>query len=347
MSKLRAAGVAGCLIMSALAGVGHASGGAVAHVGSQAVDATELDARAAPRIEEERRDEERAQRQAQLRFERNRQAALEEELGKLVDERVLALEAGARKSTTEKLLGAVKIPPVNDQDVRNFYDANRSRITQPLESVQARIKDYLQDQARASAQRRYLDSLRSKYHARIELAPLRETVPLDGPRRGPANAPVTLVEFSDFQCPFCGRYAPVVRQVMEKYPDRVQLIFHHLPLVKIHPNAQKAAEAAVCAQDQGRFWEMHDLMFAEQSKLAVDALKDKARRIGLDTGTFDRCLDEGKATEAVAKDVRDAEQLGIAGTPASFVNGRFLDGAVSAEELGALVEDELRRLPAP
>lgn len=324
-----------------------ALGAPVAHIGSQVVDASELEARTASRIDQERREEQRTLNQVKLRFERNREAVLEEELGKLVDERVLALEAGARHSTPAKLLGDLKVPAVTDQEVRAFFDANRARIAQSFESVQPRIKDYLQDQARTQAQRSFLDSLRTRYHARIDREPLRENVPLDGPRRGPADAPIILVEFSDFQCPFCGRYEPVIRQVMKKYPDQVQLIFHNLPLASIHPHAQKAAEAAVCAGNQGKFWEMHDLMFAEQASLDVKALKDKARRIGLDTSQFDQCLDGGKAVDAVARDVGEAENLGLSGTPASFVNGRYVDGAVSADELSALIEDELQRRTRP
>lgn len=338
--------VALCLTFAAFACEALAGNGPVAHIGTQAIDASELEQRAASQIETERQDEERAVQLAKLRFDRNRQAALEQELGALIDERVLALEAGARKSTPEKLLGGVAIPPITESQVRSFYDANQAHISQPFDAVQARIKDYLQDQVRGTARRQYLDSLRSRYHARVELEPLRETVPLDGPRLGPADAPITLVEFSDFQCPFCGRYAPVVKQIMQRYPDRIQLVFHHLPLVKIHSNAQKAAEAAVCAKNQDRFWQMHDLLFAEQSSLDIAALKDKARRIGLDTNVFDRCLDDGKAADIVARDVHAAGQLGIAGTPASFVNGRFVDGAVSADELAAIIEDELRRKQA-
>lgn len=324
-----------------------ASGAPVAQIGSQVVDASELEARAASRIDQERRDEQRTLNQAKLRFERTRQAVLEEELGKLVDERVLALEAAARRSTPAKLLDDLKAPAVTDQDIHTFFDANRARISQPFESVRDRIKDYLQDQSRTRTRRSYLDSLRVRYHARMEFDPLREAVPVDGPRRGPADAPITLVEFSDFQCPYCGRYEPVIRQVMQKYPGRIQLIFHHLPLVAIHPNAEKAAEAAVCAQDQGKFWEMHDLMFAEQASLDVKALKDRARRIDLDTNRFDQCLDGGKAADAVARDVAEAEKLGLSGTPASFVNGRYVDGAVSVDDLGALIEDELQRKTRP
>lgn len=338
---------AGLLLAGLVLPLACAFGAPVAYIGSQAVDASELEARGASRIDQERRDEQRTLNQAKLRFERNRQAVLEEELGKLVDERVLALEAGARHSTPAKLLDELKVPAVTDPQVHAFFDANRARIAQPFEAVQDSIKDYLQDQARTRAQRSFLDSLRNRYHARIDLEPLRENVPLDGPRRGPADAPITLVEFSDFQCPFCGRYEPVIRQVMQKYPGKIQLIFHHLPLIAIHPNAEKAAEAAVCAQDQGKFWEMHDLMFAEQASLDVKALKDKARRIGLDTSRFDQCLDSGKAADAVARDVGEAEKLGLSGTPASFVNGRFVDGAVSADDLSALIEDELQRKTRP
>jgi protein-disulfide isomerase len=130
------------------------------------------------------------------------------------------------------------------------------------------------------------------------------------------------------------------------YPKQVRLIYRNLPLTTLHPNAQKAAEAAQCARDQNKFWEMHDLLFAEQTSLSVDALKEKARRIGLDTTVFNDCLDSGKSSAAIAADTREADELGLTGTPASFINGRFTSGAVTESDLKDLIEDELRRTRA-
>jgi len=261
----------------------------------------------------------------------------------MVDESVLALEAKARKTTSKALVAAVEVPQITDSETHAFYDGNANQIGQPYDAVAPKIRAYLQKQAADSAQRSYLDSLRKKYDAVITLAPIRESVAATGPQRGPAEAPVTIVEFSDFQCPFCGRLAPVMRAVLAKYPTQVRLVYRHLPLTSLHPNAEKAAEAAVCAQEQGKFWEMHDLMFADQSGLEIDALKGKAKRLQLDIKSFDECLDSGKERDAVMIDTHAAEQLGIGGTPASFINGRFINGVRSLDELSVVIDDELQR----
>lgn len=206
-------------------------------------------------------------------------------------------------------------------------------------------KRYLQDRATEEAKRRYFDSLRAKYGASVTMAPLREPVEASGPQRGPPDAPVTIVEFSDFQCPYCGRFTPVLRQVLAAYPTKVRLVYRYFPLSTIHPEAQKAAEAAACASNQGKFWEMHDTLFAEQGDLGVIALKEKGKRLGLDAALFDQCLDGGMASPVVAADVDAGAKLGIGATPTSFVNGRFVDGAVTFEQMTALIDDELVRVP--
>jgi len=279
-------------------------------------------------------------------FLRTRQAYIEKEAGKLVDNRVLELEVAARKTTAPALMSAVKAAPVSDDQVRAFYDSQRAQIPQPFEQISPKIKEYLQNQAIEKANRAYLDSLRAKYRATITIEPLREAVGISGPERGPESAPITIVEFSDFQCPYCGRFTPVLKQVLAAYPTQVRLVYRYMPISSIHPDAQKAAEAAVCANDQAKFWEMHDTLFSEQSSLDVASLKEKARRLGLDGNKFDECLDSGQASARVKSDLNEAEHLGLEATPASFVNGRFVDGAVTFDQMTALINDELR-LPPP
>jgi protein-disulfide isomerase len=173
----------------------------------------------------------------------------------------------------------------------------------------------------------------------------------DDPARGPANAPVTIIEFSDFQCPFCSRAVPTLKQVEQRYGDKVRIVFRDLPLVSIHKDAAKAAEAATCAHEQGKFWELHDRMFENQAQLGVEDLKKHAAALGLAAEPFAKCLDSGKHTEEWQKDIRAAEQVGVSSTPAFLVNGRLLTGAQPLEAFVEVIDEELQRAgltpPAP
>lgn len=177
------------------------------------------------------------------------------------------------------------------------------------------------------------------------IPPRRHEVSLDDdPVKGSPDAPVTIVEFSEFQCPYCGYY---VREVFPKIDEayiktgKVKYVFRDFPLLSIHPNAQKAAEAAGCAAQQGKFWEYHDVLFAHQDALAVPSLKQYAADLGLDSAQFDACLDSGAMADEVAKDLADGQRYGVSGTPAFFVNGIKLTGAQPFETFQDLIEEEL------
>jgi protein-disulfide isomerase len=316
----------------------------VATVDKQGISIAELEARTAAKTNAKQAEYESHARQLKLEFERDRQSYKERQLNALIDERVLTLEAKSGKTTAEALIASHKSPAVTEEQVRSFYDQQKTQINQPYEAVAPKIKEFLEKNARETVRRHYLDGLRTKYHVAVLLDPRREDVAAVGPSRGPSNAPVTIVEFSDFECPYCGRLEPVMARVLAKYPTQVRLVYRNFPLKDLHPDAQKAAEAGMCAQQQGKFWEIHDLMFAEQASLNVNALKDKARRIGLDMTSFNDCLDSGKSSDAIATDVKAGDELGIQGTPANFINGRYLSGAVEESDLTAVIEDELRRV---
>ena len=313
----------------------------VAHVGSLSIPYSELQADTETKLAQMQRQYDAQLRQLTLNNSRAQEEYQESELNKIVDNRVLALEAAARKTTSEALLNTIKTPPISDADLHSFYDSQKAQIGQPFESVEGQLKQYMQNQAAARSTREYFDSLRAKYRASLRWEPRREEVAAVGPQRGPADAKVTIVEFSDFQCPFCGRLAPVLSQVLQAYPTQVRLVYRNMPLSSLHPEAAKAAEAAVCAENQGKFWEMHDLLFKEQNSLSVDALKEKAKRLGLDTTQFNDCLDSGKSRDAVNADAQAGTQLGLASTPSSFVNGRFVNGAISFDQWRAIINDEL------
>jgi protein-disulfide isomerase len=312
-------------------------------VGGESITAEQLSARTDAKLNADQSNYELRLRQIKQIYDREREGYREKELNDLVEERVLKLEAAKRRVSPDVLLAGIKSPAVTDADAHSFYETRKGQIGQPYDKVASDIKDYLEKDRRATARHIYLDALRTKYHAAILLEPLREEMTPSGAALGPADAPVTIVEFSDFQCPYCGRFAPALKNTLRKYPTQVRLVFRNLPLASLHAQAVKAAEAAVCARDQGKFWEMHDLLFAEQKSLGVDALKEKATRLGLDSKTFDDCLDSGKSENAIKTDMAAADQLGITGTPTSFVNGRYLNGAVSENDLSAVIDDELRR----
>jgi len=177
----------------------------------------------------------------------------------------------------------------------------------------------------------------------VSWEPYRLRFDLDNaPSLGKSGAPVTLVEFSDFQCPFCSRVVPTMEQVRAKYGDKVRIVFRQYPL-PFHQKAQKAAEASLCASDQGKFWEMHDAMFANQQALAVEQLKAKAAELGLKAEEFNSCIDSGKHAAAIQADMKEGSAAGVSGTPALFVNGRFINGAVPFDQIATVIDDELRR----
>jgi protein-disulfide isomerase len=177
------------------------------------------------------------------------------------------------------------------------------------------------------------------------LDPPREKVADAGfPAKGPSKAKVVVVEFSDFQCPFCQRAEPTVQQVLKTYGDRIRFVYRHYPLPN-HPNARPAAEAAACAEQQGQFWPYHEVLFANSSRLSNDDLKAHAQSAGLDVSAFTACFDNHRAKARVDKDVADANDAGVTGTPAFFINGRPLEGAQPFEAFKQIIEEELNKNP--
>jgi len=165
----------------------------------------------------------------------------------------------------------------------------------------------------------------------------------DDPRKGPADAPIEIVEWSDYQCPYCKRNVPVMAKVIEKYGDKVSIVFRDFPL-PFHKKAQKAAEAANCAGEQDRYWDFHDKLFANQSKIDIDDLKALAGELKLDQSAFDSCLDSGKFADEIAKDLAEGKMAGVTGTPASFINGKMVNGAQPFSTYQAVIDSELARL---
>jgi protein-disulfide isomerase len=167
-------------------------------------------------------------------------------------------------------------------------------------------------------------------------------VPLEGPSKGPATAKVAIVEFSDFQCPFCSRVVPTVEQILKTYPNDVRIFFRHNPL-PFHPNAPLAAEAGVAAAEQGKFWEMHDKMFANQQAILRPDLEKYAGEIGLDVGKFKTALDTGAGKKKVQEDLAAAAQIGVQGTPNFYIDGINVQGAQPFDAFKKVIDEEIQR----
>lgn len=284
--------------------------------------------------------------QCESTFKQREHEVFETKTKQMVQDRILEAEAGKRGVTKEALLTTEvneKITEVSDADIDKFFEENKARIgNRPKETVGPQIKQYLGQQREREAYEGFIKSLEAKYTVAYSMEPFRVQVATgNSPAMGPANAPVTIVEWSDFQCPFCSRVVPTMKQVEERYKDKVRVVFRQYPL-PMHPQAQKAAEASLCANEQGKFWELHDAMFADQQSLAVDQLKAKAVGLGLDATKFNECLDSNKHAKTVKDDMRDGSLVGVSGTPAMFINGRMLSGAQPFEEFAKIIDEELK-----
>ena len=271
---------------------------------------------------------------------------LDSELNTLLNKRVLELEAKARKTTPLKVVGDVKTPPVSDQEVRALYDARKIEGSPEFEKIAPQLREALTKQKTEAALNQFYAQLRAKYKVSSQLEPLRAQVAADGPSRGAAEgAPVTIVEFADFECPFCRRMEASLQDVLKRYPNQVRLVFRQYPLIDIHPEALHAAQATVCADRQGKFWPMHDAIFADAAPLSLGSLRALSKQVGLDSEQFEECVREASINKVISDDVHAADELAVRATPTLFVNGRFLQGGVPEEQLTALIEDELKRAP--
>lgn len=268
----------------------------------------------------------------------------------LINEKLLAKEAAKRGISVPALLDAEvtsKVGLVTEQEIERFYQANKASLKGEEDNVREQIRALLQKQKLAQRRQKFIDSLRSQAKVVINLKPpavIRTQVGTEGaPFKGPAKAPVTMVEFSDFHCPFCKRVLSTLAQLDSKYSGKIKLVFRDFPIEQLHPGAGKAHEAARCANEQGKFWAYHDKLFANAPKTSLDNLKAYAKEVGLDAAAFEKCLGSGKYQAAVQKDIEEGTRAGVTGTPTFFINGRVISGAQPLESFVRVIDDELAR----
>ena len=267
-----------------------------------------------------------------------------------VAKKLLEREAEAKGMTFEAYLEQMvdsKVAEPTDAEIAAFYETQKARMRgKPLEELKDQIAAFLKNGKLQQARTALVDEIRASHKVEILLDVPRLPVNIEGtPLRGPAGAPVTVVEFSDFQCPFCKRMQSTIGELREKYPEQVNWRFKDLPLVSIHSGAQYAAEASRCAGDQDKFWEYRDALFGE-ARVTDEVHPGIAEKLGLDKAAFEACLTSRKYKEAVEADSEEAQSLGITGTPAFIVNGILLSGAQPIEEFIRVIDSELKAATA-
>ena len=267
------------------------------------------------------------------------------DLDMTINDTLLVQEAHKRKITTTALLEAeVKPKPVTDEQARLFFEQNKERVSGDFAQTKDSIISYLQQTELRNAERAFVEKLRAAAVVEVFLkapeSPVFSISTKDQPSLGDANAAVTVVAFTDYQCPSCASLHPSLERLVKENAGKVRLVTRDFPLSQ-HAEAFKAAEAAEAAREQGKYWEYIRVLLQNQSSLSVDKLKSYAGELGLDRARFDAALDSGKFTEMVQRDVDDGMKLGLKGTPSLFINGRRVT-AISYEELKTSVDAALK-----
>jgi len=326
------------------------SGGSdvVAKIGDSAITRAELEQAAANDLDD---------------LEQRRYQLLSGYLNRLVQDRLWKAEAEARGTTVEQLR-KVEVEDKAQAPTPEEVDAllGQEQYKRALDSRLAGAADDAEKQKRTQAFRQqiegrltmdrrekrmqaFTEELRGKRPVSIALKPpvtkRVEVTVGDSPVRGASSAPVTIVEYSDFQCPFCSREQAVLEQIRQRYGDKVRIVYKHFPLTSIHPNAQKAAEAAECANEKGKFWELHDVLYQNQTALELDKLPGYAQQVGLDPNEMKQCIESGRMAARVKKDADSAATVGVTSTPSFFVNGIKVRGAQPIEYFQGLIDGEL------
>jgi len=263
-----------------------------------------------------------------------------------VDEYLLEEQAKRENLTVEQLwekhvTSRIAKDP-SEEALRVYYEGVDTKET--FEAVRDRIVDSIRQRRLAVAKDAFMKSLRDNAKVSYHVAPPRVEMSMkDTPVRGATDARVTLVEFADYECPYCQQIQPALDRLEAEFKGKVAFAYKDMPL-PMHPNAPKAAEASHCAEAQGKYWEYHDLL-AKNKQLGLPALKEAARTLKLNAEAFDKCLDSGEKAGIVAAHSKEAAALGVQGTPTFLVNGRFINGTPDYDQLRAMLEEELGVVP--
>ncbi len=260
----------------------------------------------------------------------------------LVDDFLLEQQAKKEGVTVTELLDRhvdktiAKDPP--EETLRVYYEGIDT--TESYDALHDKIVDAIRQRRLARAKNAYLQTLRAQASMIIRMAPPRAPITMTNvPVRGSASASVTLLEFADYECPYCQQIQPVLERIEKEYSGKLAFAYKDYPL-NMHPNAPKAAEAAHCAGSQGKYWQYHDAILANK-QLDLASLKKYARDLKLDTAAFDTCLDSGQKAATVKTNLAEATGLGLSGTPTLFVNGRYVSGELSYERIRSVIAEEL------
>jgi protein-disulfide isomerase len=305
---------------------------ALAYLGDRPIAAREVEARLKARLFRVR------QEQYDLQVEGIREVAFE-----LLQEQEAAKLGLTRAAYyTQEVTNKVAEP--KDEEVQQIFTTYRQRLPRDENEAKAEVRRVLRERNAGQQAEAFKNELLSRTKLRIMLEPPRLDVPLekDDPVVGAADAPVTLVEFSDFQCPYCQRGQTILKQLRGEYGDRVRMIFKQLPL-GIHAQARFAAEVALCANDQGKYWEAREWLFGRRDGITPEAAKQWAAGAAVDTAVFSTCVDTHVHAPTIDADLATATALATTSTPVFFVNGRLLEGAQPIERFRAAIDDELAR----
>ena len=271
------------------------------------------------------------------------------QLNKMVQEKVLGAEAkkeglaSSEEFINKKILkGDIKI---SDADYKKFVKEKNIPESNINDQVKERIYSYMKEQKRDEMVQAYVAKLTKGNPVEVYFKKPKSNIQVelgDAPVTGGDNAKVTVIEFSDFQCPFCGRAAKTVSEVKKKYGNKIKIAFKQFPL-PMHKDAEPAAEASMCVYEQGKdkFWKFHDIAFAAQDKLDAESLVKHAKASGADEKKFKECVAAKKYADYVKKDMAYGEKLGVRSTPTFFINGQLLSGALPVDAFSEVIDEEL------
>ena len=322
---------------AATASTGSGDSTAAATVGGSVITMDELDKAAANQLAKIR------QQEFQVR---------NDVLSGMIQQKLVTKEAAARNVSEADLMKAEvdsKVLAPTQDEISQYYEKMKSRMGgKTLDETKVDIERALRVQKGNERRAQFFTELSAKNEVKILLDPPRATIALrpGAPVEGPANAPITIVEWSDYQCPFCKRAHPTVEQVLTEYKDKVRFVYLDYPL-PFHQMAMPAAQAVHCAEDQGKFWEYHKNLFEVAGDLSTADLTKRATDLGLDSAAFQACTDSKKHDALIKANYDDGSALGVTGTPAFFINGRMLVGAQPIEQFRELINDELSRKGVP